>query len=179
LTDRLLTSRARAACATTLILASVLSHAQAPPRIRAATPFTPSSPVTAGVPSSDSTSLPLTSPLTSPVSSQRTYSNRQAIVPYLVPPPTNLMGANPAASYDAYGAYGAVSPSASASISSPSLPITALQIAQSFLAADLNRDGELTRAEAQRLNLMPNSFEHMDRNYDGILSRFEYEDGVR
>lgn len=56
---------------------------------------------------------------------------------------------------------------------------TALQVAQSFLAADSNRDGELTRAEAQRLNIMPSSFEEMDRNRDGILSRFEYEDGVR
>jgi len=58
-------------------------------------------------------------------------------------------------------------------------PYTALQIAQSFLGADANRDGELTRAEAQRLSIMPYSFEEMDRNHDGILSRFEYEDGVR
>jgi len=58
-------------------------------------------------------------------------------------------------------------------------PYTALQIAQSFLGADANRDGELTRAEAQRLRIMPYSFEEMDRNHDGILSRFEYEDGVR
>jgi hypothetical protein len=56
---------------------------------------------------------------------------------------------------------------------------TALQIAQSFLGADTNRDGELTRAEAQRLTIMPYSFEEMDRNHDGILTRFEYEDGVR
>jgi hypothetical protein len=58
-------------------------------------------------------------------------------------------------------------------------PFTALQIAQSFLGADANRDGELTRAEAQRLTIMPYSFEEMDRNHDGILTRFEYEDGVR
>jgi hypothetical protein len=58
-------------------------------------------------------------------------------------------------------------------------PYTALQVAQSFLAADSNLDGELTRAEAQRLTIMPYSFEEMDRNRDGILSRFEYEDGVR
>ena len=56
---------------------------------------------------------------------------------------------------------------------------TALQIAQSFLGADANRDGELTRAEAQRLTIMPYSFEEMDRNRDGILTRFEYEDSVR
>jgi hypothetical protein len=55
---------------------------------------------------------------------------------------------------------------------------TALQIAQSFLAADANRDGELTRAEAQHLTIMPYSFEEMDRNHDGILTRFEYEDAM-
>ena len=58
-------------------------------------------------------------------------------------------------------------------------PYTALQIAQSFIGADANRDGELTRAEAQRLTIMPYSFEEMDRNHDGILTRSEYEDGVR
>jgi hypothetical protein len=57
-------------------------------------------------------------------------------------------------------------------------PYTALQIAQSFLAADANRDGELTRAEAQHLTIMPYSFEEMDRNHDGILTRFEYEDAM-
>lgn len=54
-------------------------------------------------------------------------------------------------------------------------PYTALQIAQSFIAADANRDGELTRAEAQQLAIMPASFEDMDRNHDGVLSRSEYE----
>lgn len=58
-------------------------------------------------------------------------------------------------------------------------PYTALQIEQSFLGADANRDGELTRAEAQRLTIMPYSFEEMDRDHDGILTRSEYEDAVR
>jgi hypothetical protein len=58
-------------------------------------------------------------------------------------------------------------------------PYTALQIAQSFLGADANRDGELTRAEALRLTIAPSSFEEMDRNHDGILTRSEYEDAVR
>ncbi len=56
---------------------------------------------------------------------------------------------------------------------------TAQQIAGSFIGADLNRDGELTRAEAQRLTIAPYSFEEMDRNHDGVLTRFEYEDAVR
>ena len=58
-------------------------------------------------------------------------------------------------------------------------PYTAVQVAQSFLGADANRDGELTRTEARRLTIMPSSFEEMDRNHDGILTRFEYEDAVR
>jgi hypothetical protein len=58
-------------------------------------------------------------------------------------------------------------------------PYTALQAAQSFIGADANRDGELTRAEAQRLTIMPSTFEEMDRNHDGILTRSEYEDALR
>ena len=58
-------------------------------------------------------------------------------------------------------------------------PYSAQQLAQAFRAADANLNGELTRAEAQRLTIMPASFEEMDRNKDGILSRSEFEDGVR
>ena len=58
-------------------------------------------------------------------------------------------------------------------------PYSAQQLAQAFRAADANLNGELTRAEAQRLSIMPASFEEMDRNKDGLLSRSEFEDGVR
>ena len=58
-------------------------------------------------------------------------------------------------------------------------PYTALQLARSFLDADANKDGELTRAEAQHLSIMPLSFEDMDRNKDGVVTRSEYEDSVR
>jgi Ca2+-binding EF-hand superfamily protein len=54
-------------------------------------------------------------------------------------------------------------------------PFTALQILQSFQAADADGDGQLTRAEAQFLRLKPLSFEEMDRNKDGMLTRSEYE----
>lgn len=67
----------------------------------------------------------------------------------------------------------------SAAMSPVSGPYTALQIAQSFLGADANRDGELTPAEAERLTIMPYSFEDMDRNRNRILTRSEYEDAVR
>jgi hypothetical protein len=56
---------------------------------------------------------------------------------------------------------------------------SAVDIARSFITADGNRDGELTRGEASRLSLALMSFEEMDRNYDGVISRGEYEDGLR
>jgi hypothetical protein len=62
---------------------------------------------------------------------------------------------------------------------SAGLPHTALEIARSFIGADANRDGELTRGEAQRLSILPYSFEEMDRNHDGVLTRSEYEESVR
>ena len=55
----------------------------------------------------------------------------------------------------------------------------AVDIARSFIEADANRDGDLTRAEAQRLTILPYSFEEMDRNRDGLVSRFEYDDATR
>lgn len=58
-------------------------------------------------------------------------------------------------------------------------PYTAMQIAGSFIGADANRDGELTPAEAQRLTIAPRSFEDMDANHDGIVSRSEYDDAFR
>ena len=58
-------------------------------------------------------------------------------------------------------------------------PYTPLQLARSFLLADTNQDGELTRAEAQRLSIMPMSFDEMDTNHDGVISRSEYENSVR
>jgi hypothetical protein len=56
---------------------------------------------------------------------------------------------------------------------------TALDVARSFLAADANQDGELSRAEGTRLQLMPLSFEEMDRDHNNVLTRSEYEDALR
>ena len=56
---------------------------------------------------------------------------------------------------------------------------SAVDQARSFYFADANHDGELTRAEAARLSIMTMTFEEMDRNFDGIISRFEYEDSLR
>ena len=58
-------------------------------------------------------------------------------------------------------------------------PYSQVDVASAFLGADANGDRELTRAEATRLTLMPYSFEEMDLNRDGILTRMEYEEALR
>ena len=70
-----------------------------------------------------------------------------------------------------------VQPGAPAAIVQPLPPSrwTVQQIRQAFELADSDSDGQLTRAEAQRLTIMPRSFEEMDQNKDGILQRAEYE----
>lgn len=57
--------------------------------------------------------------------------------------------------------------------------ISATDQARSFFFADANHDGELTRAEFARLAIRTMSFEEMDRNFDGVISRFEYDDSLR
>lgn len=52
---------------------------------------------------------------------------------------------------------------------------TAAQIRESFDLADADGNGQLTRAEAQNLAIMPRSFEEADLNKDGVLVRSEYE----
>lgn len=56
---------------------------------------------------------------------------------------------------------------------------SATDAARSFFMADGNKDGELTRAEASRLSISTMSFEEMDQNFDGIITRFEYSDSLR
>jgi hypothetical protein len=70
---------------------------------------------------------------------------------------TNAMGAGPA----------------------PRGPLTPTDLARAFYEADLNHDGELSRAEASRLTILPAPFDELDRNHDGVLSRFEYDDAFR
>jgi Ca2+-binding EF-hand superfamily protein len=52
---------------------------------------------------------------------------------------------------------------------------TAAQIREAFQLADANADGQLTRAEAQHLPLMPRTFEESDLNKDGLLTLDEYQ----
>ncbi len=52
---------------------------------------------------------------------------------------------------------------------------TAQQIREAFELADSDTNGELTRAEIQRVAILPRSFEDMDQNKDGVVTRAEYE----
>ncbi len=69
----------------------------------------------------------------------------------------------------------AAPPAAPASRPLPPSRWTPAQVRQSFEFADSDGNGELTRAEAQQLTIMPRSFEDMDQNKDGVVSRAEYE----
>jgi hypothetical protein len=74
----------------------------------------------------------------------------------------------------------ALQPGAPVAVPAPPVPAarwTPEQIRQAFDMADSDSDGQLSRAEAQRLSILPRSFEDMDRNKDGMLSRSEYEAG--
>jgi hypothetical protein len=52
---------------------------------------------------------------------------------------------------------------------------TAQQVREAFELADSDTNGELTRAEIQRVAVLPRSFEDMDQNKDGVVTRAEYE----
>lgn len=67
----------------------------------------------------------------------------------------------------------------SQSLNAGAAGFAATDTARSFFFADANHDGELTRAEARRLSIATMSFEEMDRNYDQVISRFEYDDSLR
>jgi hypothetical protein len=123
----------------------------------------------AGLPSPLPNPAGLPSPAIPNLSSPGTAAG-SPLVDATVAPQTSVLGA---------AGYGGAAAARQAPGVAAAGPYTALQVAQSFIGADANRDGELTRAEAQRLTIMPYSFEEMDRNHDGILTRFEYEDAVR
>jgi len=79
----------------------------------------------------------------------------------------------------------ALAPSAGAIVVSPAVTAPAAtgwtqqQVAEAFLRADTNRDGQLNRAEVAMLASVRLNFEEMDANKDGLLSRGELESGVR
>jgi hypothetical protein len=56
---------------------------------------------------------------------------------------------------------------------------TEAQVRQAFEFADLDANGQLTRAEAQRLPVMPRPFEDLDSNKGGVLTVDELLAGFR
>ena len=82
-----------------------------------------------------------------------------------------------AAATSVLGAGGSRGPSQFIGSGSPGF--SAVDIARSFILADGNRDSELTEGEARRLSISAMSFQEMDRNFDGRVSRSEYEDSLR
>jgi hypothetical protein len=121
----------------------------------------------AGLPSPNPPQLD--SPVTPNISAPGTAAPGSAPVDGGIAPATNVLGG---------GAAEGVAPGRFAAAAGV-YGWSAVDIARSFLLADTNRDGELTRAEAQRLTIMPSGFDDMDRNHDGVITRFEYDDAVR
>jgi hypothetical protein len=70
-----------------------------------------------------------------------------------------------------------VQPAIPAPVTQPLPPSrwTPQQVREAFQLADVNGDGQLTRAEAQHLPIMPRSFEDTDLNKDGVLTLAEYQ----
>lgn len=182
---RTLATALRAGCALALLVGTAVSEAQTPSRSVHAVPQ-PAAPPVQSLPKPSGLESPIPSPggLTSqfPSGLPPPHLPTADVTPPVAPTPpppftggggSGYPGAVPQTSVMGAGGYG------STRYICGSGPYTPLQIAQSFLSADANRDGELTRSEAHRLAIRPCSFEEADRDFDGILTRFEYEDSVR
>lgn len=85
----------------------------------------------------------------------------------------------PAEATSVLGAGGVGFPGPSQNVNAGAGGYSATDLARWFYFADANHDGELTPAEYARLPVKPLGFEQMDRNFDGIISRFEYDDAFR
>lgn len=74
---------------------------------------------------------------------------------------------------------GATVPGPSQDVNAGAGGYSAVDLARSFYMADANHDGELTPAEFNRLTIRPMGFQQMDRDFDGVISRFEFEDATQ
>lgn len=66
-------------------------------------------------------------------------------------------------------------PVAPAAVTVPPHRWSPQQVREAFELADADLNGELTRAEVQRIPALPRTFEEMDQNKDGVVARAEYE----
>lgn len=171
------------------LLAAPLAHAQrigAPPQPQRQAP--PAGVATFGLPSPSGLTSPAPAALTPPAPPSLTPPTSYNLSNPGTPPGSPPIDAGIAQPINPGGG-GGYAPGAFAGtnvMGGPGAPgfarggaWSAVDIARSFIEADLNRDGEVTRAEARRLAIMPLSFEEMDRNFDGVISRFEYEDATQ
>jgi hypothetical protein len=110
---------------------------------------------------------------TTPIPTELPPANAQPSDVTTIPNGTNVLGAG-----GAYGGAGLVARGPAQSTGGAG-GISATDAARAFFFADANHDGELTRAEFARLGFASLSFEEMDRNFDGVISRFEYDDSLR
>jgi hypothetical protein len=73
---------------------------------------------------------------------------------------------------------GATVPGPSQDVNAGAGGYNAVDLARSFYMADANHDGELTAAEFSRLTIHPLGFQQTDRDFDGVISRFEFDDAT-
>ena len=174
----LLRSALRSGGTLALVLAATLAQPQT--RVRPSTqPAGPSMAARSAIPSANGLASPSANPagLTSqfPAGLPSTLPNAAGLPTSSAPGSTGVIGDTVVTGPGAAG--GAQATQSSAGVRAGAY--TPLQIAQSFLGADANHDGELTRGEAQRLSIAPYSFEEMDADHDGLVSRSEYENALR
>jgi hypothetical protein len=56
----------------------------------------------------------------------------------------------------------------------PANKVTRMDLDAAFNRADVNRDGKLSRAEAEHFPAVAQRFEQIDSNHDGFISRDEF-----
>lgn len=170
--------------ATNTVPSSSARIAQSAPKPTGLTPTFPAG-VTSGSGASVSTNpiAQSTSPIpaggstianTSPIPAELPPAVTTPSNPNNIGPATNVLGAGAAG----YGGGGSMARGPGQTTGGAG-GINATDAARMFFFADADHDGSLTRAEFGRLGYATMSFEEMDRNFDGVISRFEYDDSLR
>jgi hypothetical protein len=85
----------------------------------------------------------------------------------------HAQGATPSAGGTSNSAASQMAPMAAAD-AIPANKVTRMDLDAAFNRADVNRDGKLSRAEAEHFPAVAQRFEQIDRNHDGFISRDEF-----